>query len=134
DRELRSHVTVTRDTSTRSRSNWNDPGRGRPSVPGAAVQKSPRHALNSGPRIEIDRVKRRLPADIKSIAALSAETDIGDQFPDRDRTQMRPVRRVAEDVAARRCPDVAVDVTAKPVEQSIRAGGEQRGFAACLPA
>src|SRR4029077_14568440 len=71
---------------------------------------TPGPALNRGSGIEIDRIKRGLSADIEPVAALSSEADIGDQLSDRDRAQMRPVRRVAEDVAARPRPYFAGDV------------------------
>lgn len=48
--------------------------------------------LNQPTRIEVDRIKRRLSADVEAIAVLASETDIGDDLSDRDRAEMRPVR------------------------------------------
>src|SRR5262249_42267828 len=78
-----------------------------------------------GPCIEIDRIDRRLPAHVEAIALWAAEADIGDHYSDRDRAEMRAVRRQAEHVAARRGPDIAMDVAAEAVEQSFRTGRKQ---------
>src|ERR1700756_2284432 len=69
--------------------------------------------LHRRARVEVDRIERGLAADIEPVAARAAETDVGDDFPDRYRAEMRAIRRVAEHAAASRRPYVAMDVAAE---------------------
>src|SRR5262245_7018516 len=68
------------------------------------------------PHLHIQRIKRSLAADVEPVALQTAETDVGDKLADWNCSQVGSVRRVAEHIAAGRCPDIAVAVTAESVE------------------